>query len=87
METNQQLSLAGVMVLAPALVQHSGDMVTEDRKQVLDELHLRKIDLADAVLVVDPGGYIGESTSREITYAQSRSKPPFRLSTIGEDAV
>lgn len=32
-------------------------------------------DLADEVLVVDPGGYVGESTSREITYAEERGKP------------
>jgi len=38
-------------------------------------LHLRKIDLADQVLVVNPGGYIGESTSREIAYARDTGKP------------
>lgn len=41
----------------------------------LDELHLRKIDLADRVLVVNPGGYIGESTRREVQYAQEQGKP------------
>ena len=86
MEANQQLTLAGVIVLAPALFQHSGDTVTDDQKQVLDELHLRKIDLADAVLVVDPSGYIGESTSREIKYAQSSDKPLFKLSTVSGGA-
>ncbi|MFD5820240.1 hypothetical protein [Streptomyces sp. NPDC127038] len=44
-------------------------------KHMLDNLHLRKIDLADDVLVINPGGYIGESTRREITYARSLSKP------------
>ena len=38
----------------------------------MDELHLRKIDLADEVFVVDVGGYIGESTRREIEYARAR---------------
>lgn len=41
---------------------------------ILDELHLRKIDLADQVLVVNVGGYIGEGTKREIAYAQSLNK-------------
>ena len=86
-EANRQLTLAGIIVLAPAVFQHSGDPVTEDQKQILDELHLRKIDLADAVLVVDPGGYIGESTSGEIRYAQSSGKPVFRLSAVSSDAV
>jgi hypothetical protein len=45
------------------------------RRTALDALHLRKIDLADRVLVVNPGGYIGESTSREIAYAHATGKP------------
>jgi hypothetical protein len=49
-------------------------------KAALDELHLRKIDLADEVLVLDVGGYIGESTAREIRYAQQVGKPVRYLS-------
>jgi hypothetical protein len=41
----------------------------------MDELHLRKIDLADRVLVLNIGGYYGTSTRREIAYAQSQGKP------------
>ncbi|MEV0185852.1 hypothetical protein AB0I54_42290 [Streptomyces sp. NPDC050625] len=44
-------------------------------KPVLDDLHLRKIDLADEVLVVNPDGYIGDSTRREIAYAHRLRKP------------
>ncbi len=40
----------------------------------MDELHLRKIDLADEIFVVDWDGYIGESTAREIKYAEKHSK-------------
>lgn len=43
-------------------------------KARLDVLHLHKIDLADEILVLNVGGYIGESTEREIVYAQSRDK-------------
>lgn len=43
-------------------------------KQILDELHLRKIDLADEILVVNVGGYVGSSTSREIAYAVRNGK-------------
>ncbi len=85
-EANQQLTLAGVIVVAPTLFQHSGDTITAEQKQTLDELHLKKIDLADAVLVVDPGGYIGESTTREIAYAESTGKPVFRLSSAENTA-
>lgn len=41
----------------------------------MDELHLRKIDLADEVFVVDAAGYIGESTRNEIRYATERGIP------------
>lgn len=44
-------------------------------KARLDELHLRKIDLADYILVLNVGGYIGESTRSEIAYAQAHGKP------------
>ncbi len=40
----------------------------------MDELHLRKIDLADEIFVVDWDGYIGESTSNEIEYAKRNDK-------------
>jgi len=84
-DANRQLTLAGIIVVAPALFQHSGDAITDEQKQILDELHLRKIDLADAVFVVDPGGYIAKSTTREITYARSTGKPVVRLSQIDGD--
>lgn len=43
-------------------------------KPMLDELHLRKIDLADEVLILNVGKYIGDSTKREIDYAQKLGK-------------
>lgn len=43
--------------------------------EVLDAVHLRKIDLADRLVVINVGGYIGESTRREIAYAESKGKP------------
>ncbi len=43
-------------------------------KARLDELHLRKIDLANEVLVLNVGGYIGESTARELEYARLQGK-------------
>ena len=49
--------------------------VDPQRKVMLDELHLRKIDLADRVLVLNVGGYIGESTRNEINYAENVGKP------------
>lgn len=47
----------------------------------MDELHLRKIDIADEIFVIDWNGYIGESTSKEIAYAQEQNKPIRYIST------
>lgn len=71
-QATRDLTLAGIIVLAP------GEMdgpVSEANKRTLDALHLRKIDLADRVVVVNPGGYVGESTRREISYAVAAGKP------------
>jgi len=43
-------------------------------KAKLDTLHLRKIDMADEVLILNVGGYIGESTRRELDYARRLGK-------------
>lgn len=73
---NRDLTLAGVIVLAPGVFGGAtGETITAEQKTALDALHLRKIDLADRVLIVNPGGYIGESTSREIAYAEATGKP------------
>lgn len=71
-ETNARLTRAGAIVVAPG--EMAGVLADED-KAALDALHLRKIEMADRVVVVDPGGYVGESTSREIAYARSLGKP------------
>jgi len=52
---------------------HVGDQ--EGVKKIVDEVHKRKIDLADEVLVLNIGGYIGNSTRSEIEYAKAHQKP------------
>jgi len=47
---------------------HVGDQ--EGVKDIVDEVHLRKIDLADEVHILNIGGYIGESTQKELNYAR-----------------
>ncbi|KNX39286.1 hypothetical protein VV01_07480 [Luteipulveratus halotolerans] len=69
---HRDLTFAGVIALAPG---EADGPVTDDQKAVLDALHLSKIDLADRVLVVNPGGYVGESTRREIAHARAHGKP------------
>ncbi len=69
---NRELTLAGVIVVAPGEADESP---TPEQKALLDALHLHKIDLADRVLVVNPGGYVGDSTRREIAHAEAVGKP------------
>jgi len=42
--------------------------------EAMDELHLRKIDLADEIFVLNRDDYIGESTNKEIQYAKEHDK-------------
>jgi len=73
----KRLTLEGNIVISVGLFGHSGDkeVWTDKTKEMLDDMHLRKIDLADEIFVVNAGGYIGESTRREIEYARSTKKP------------
>ena len=73
-EVNRELTLAGYIVLAPGVFGHAGDPVSDADKARLDRLHLAKIDLASWVYVVNPAGYVGDSTRREIAYATSTGK-------------
>ena len=67
-------TVAGNVVLAPFSVVATADQ-GGDLKRQLDELHLRKIDLAERIIVVTNGdGYIGDSTRREMAYALSTGK-------------
>lgn len=71
------LTLAGEIVLTIGCDTKSdeGLGITDEQKIALDELHKRKIDLADRVLVLNVGGYIGDSTRSEIEYAEWFEKP------------
>lgn len=82
-EANRMLTLAGHIVLAPGVFVHDGDELTEQQKEELNRLHFAKIDLAQWIYVVNPGGYLGESTRREIAYARRSGKAVRALVDIG----
>ena len=71
------LTLAGKIVLTIGCDTKSdeGLGITDEQKFALDELHKRKIDMADRVLVLNVDGYIGTSTRSEIDYAEWFEKP------------
>lgn len=74
LKAQKQLTLEGNIVISVGLFGHSGDneVWTEETKAMLDDMHLRKIDMADEIYVINVGGYIGQSTRKEIAYAQSK---------------
>lgn len=80
---NFRETMAGRIVLSVGGFMHADSFsVTADQKTMLDELHKRKIDLADEIFVLNVGGYIGESTRSEIEYAEAHGKPIFYLETV-----
>ena len=70
------LTLEGNIVISVGLFGHCGDneVWREGTKDMLDDMHKRKIDMADEIFVINVGGYIGESTRSEIEYAKSTGK-------------
>lgn len=76
MYAQKELTLQGNIVISVGLFGHSGDdeVWREGTKEMLDDMHRRKIDMADRIFVINKDGYIGESTQREIYYALSLGK-------------
>ena len=70
----KRLTLEGNIVISVGLFGHSGDneVWTDGTKAMLDDMHKRKIDMADEIFVINVGGYIGESTRSEIEYTKSQ---------------
>ena len=83
MEAQKRLTLEGNIVISVGLFGHSGDSEVWENmdegtltrtKEMLDDMHKRKIDMADEIYVINVGGYIGDSTRSEIDYALKQGK-------------
>ena len=76
MEAQKRLTLEGNIVISVGLFGHSGDdeVWADGTKKMLDDMHKRKIDMADEIFVINVGGYIGSSTRSEIEYAIATGK-------------
>ena len=93
MEAQKRLTLEGNIVISVGLFGHSGDNEVWENmdegtltktKEMLDDMHKRKIDMADEIFVINVGGYIGSSTRSEIDYAVAAGKPVHYLEAIQE---
>ncbi len=76
LEAQKRLTLEGNIVISVGLFGHSGDSEawTGGTKEMLDDMHKRKIDMSDGIYVINVGGYIGSSTRSEIAYALAAGK-------------
>ena len=99
MRVQKELTLKGYIVISVGLFGHSGDDevwegMDEDAltqtKLMLDDMHKRKIDMADEVYFIDVKGYMGESTKSEFEYAKANhkiikfySKPEMIIDEVG----
>ena len=84
LETQKRLTLECNIVISVGLFGHSGDdeVWTEGTKEMLDDMHKRKIDMADAIYVINVGGYVGSSTRSEIDYARKNGKEILSLEPL-----
>ena len=82
-EAQKRLTLEGSIVISVGFFGHSGDSEVWDgmdegtlskTKEMLDDMHNRKIDMSDSIYVINVGGYIGDSTRSEIEYAKAHGK-------------
>ncbi len=82
-EVQKRLTFEGNIVISVGLFGHWGDSEVWDgmdegtlskTKEMLDDMHKRKIDMADGIYVINVGGYIGDSTRSEIEYAEANGK-------------
>ena len=90
-KAQKDLTLKGNIVISVGLYGHSGDQEVWENmdegtltktKEMLDDMHKRKIDMADEIFVINVNGYIGESTKSEIEYANKTGKKVNYLENI-----
>ena len=86
MEVQKRLTLEGNIVISVGLFGRSGDdeVWTEGIKVMMDDMHKRKIDMADEIFVINVGGYISSSTRSEIEYAMTTGKAIKYLEDLAE---
>lgn len=91
LKAQKDLTLKGNIVISVGLFGHSGDKEVWENmdegtltktKEMLDDMHKRKIDMADEIFVINVGGYIGDSTKSEIEYALKTGKKVNYLENI-----
>jgi hypothetical protein len=72
----EELTLCGHVVISLGVFGHADKKYDDilEKKDLLDDIHRQKIDMADIVYIINVNGYIGESTRNEINYAKKQGK-------------
>ena len=70
----EKLALEGNCVLSIIYPMKEKEKYTKEEINKLGEEHIKKIDISDAIFVVNKNGYIGESVMKEIDYAKKQNK-------------
>ena len=81
----ERLELEGNCVLSiiyPGNPNFDKDSYTPEQHQLFDKLHKQKLDMSDAIFVVNVNGYVGSSTKSEIAYAIAQGKEVLSLEPI-----
>jgi hypothetical protein len=73
-DANMRETLEGKIVLTVGMSSKGDCQLNEEQKKALDALHLDKIDMAEEILVLNVGGYVGDSTRNEIAHATRTGK-------------
>ena len=83
---DEDLTMAGHVVYSLAIYPSSKagvkDWYDEKQKVTLDLIHLAKIDNSDAVVVINVGGYVGQSTAREVEWARIKGKTIYYVEPV-----
>ena len=75
LDIQKELTLYGNIVLSVGVFSHDENInISDETKKMLDDMHKRKIDMCDKIVVINKNDYIEESTKSEIEYAKSHNK-------------
>lgn len=77
----QKLTLEGSFILLPVFFDDCIE-VSEGKYSMVKDMHIKRIDMADEIFVINKNGYIGENTKFEIEYALKTGKKIHYLEPI-----
>lgn len=72
MEIAKELEIKNKYIVIQCV--YGNEKFSEEEQKILADLHYKKIEISDAIYVINVDGYIGNSTSKEIAYAKQLGK-------------